>query len=79
MIENERVSRSLPGIAIAGNFAILVDGQRLSVCSSQRGQVGYLPIGEDKGVECIVLGQVRTDDLTSVVDCIGRLEVVRLV
>jgi hypothetical protein len=30
-------------------------------------------------VECIVLGQARADDLTSVVDCIGGLQVVRLV
>jgi hypothetical protein len=79
MNENEGVRGSFPGIAITSNLAILVDGQSLSVCSSQRGQVGYLPIGEDKGVKCIVLGQVRADDLTSVVDCIGGLEVIRLV
>ena len=68
MIEDKRMSRSVRGIAVAHDQAILVDSERLPACSSERPELGRIAVYKFKGVECVVAGAQPADDLPSVVD-----------
>jgi hypothetical protein len=79
MIKNEGMNRSFRGIAIANHLSILVDGERLSICSSQGAQIGGVTIYPRKGVKNILPNAVPSDNLTRLIDGVGCLKGVRII
>src|SRR3984893_16605258 len=73
------MNRSFRGIAIANYLSILVDGECLSICSSQGVQIGGVTIYPRKGVKDILPNAVPSDNLTRLIDGVGCLKGIRVI